>query len=305
VIINNGELIKDVDGNDIHAHGGGIINVDGYFYWYGENRTGRVRVSCYRSKDLVNWVFGNHIFTIDTKFEQINELYDPTLIFDIEKVEFGVGANIERPKIIYNDITKKYVMWMHLENGYDYSLARCAIASCDTIDGDYVYHGSFNPCGYMSRDCMLFKEDKAYFISSSRENADLHLYRLSNDYLSVDEHIQTLWIDQFREAPVLFKKSGLYYMLTSGCTGWAPNQMQYAYAADIEGEWSDLIDVADKTTYDSQPFNVVEIKDQVYYLGDRWNEKNYHLSGYVFLPISINMDFSLSIPWSSSINLIL
>ena len=100
-------------------------------------------------------------------------------------------------------------MWMHWERPNDYREARCAVAVCDTIDGDYTYLGSFNPLGYMSRDCTLFKDDDgtAYFISAANNNADIHIYRLTDDYLAIDSLVQILWPGQWREAPVVFKKT--------------------------------------------------------------------------------------------------
>ena len=63
----NGTLWKDVNGNPIQAHGGCIIQHGGTYYWYGEhkgveNRPGAyevdvVGVSCYSSRDLVNWKY--------------------------------------------------------------------------------------------------------------------------------------------------------------------------------------------------------------------------------------------------------
>ena len=43
------------------AHGGCMLRENGYFYWFGENRTGDNRVSCYRSRDLENWEFCRHV----------------------------------------------------------------------------------------------------------------------------------------------------------------------------------------------------------------------------------------------------
>jgi len=83
----------------------------------------------------------------------------------------------------------------------------------------------------MSRDCTLFQDDDgtAYFISAARDNADLHIYRLSDDYLSIDEHVKTLWPGQYREAPAMIKREGIYFLVTSGCTGWTPNQAKYGF----------------------------------------------------------------------------
>jgi hypothetical protein len=138
---------------------------------------------------LQHWEFRNDVLTLDSKFKPTYYRTSPDM--DPHQTPdrgYGPGAVIERPKVLYNEASGKYVMWMHWENGQDYKDARCATASCDTIDGDYVYHGSFNPIGYMSRDCTLFQDDdgSAYFISAARDNADLHCYRLSENYLSIE-----------------------------------------------------------------------------------------------------------------------
>lgn len=63
-------LPKDQNGNTVHVHGGQILQYDGWYYWIGEDRTGRNKVSCYRSKDLENWEFRNHILTVDSKTQK-------------------------------------------------------------------------------------------------------------------------------------------------------------------------------------------------------------------------------------------
>ena len=61
----NGEMWFDDQGNAIQAHGGMILEYQGIWYWYGENKgadncpgTSRVDVigvSCYSSKNLQDW----------------------------------------------------------------------------------------------------------------------------------------------------------------------------------------------------------------------------------------------------------
>ena len=59
----------DSRGDRIQAHGGSIIEVDGRYYFYGENKENTVPgsgvwhngVNCYSSKDLINWTFENTI----------------------------------------------------------------------------------------------------------------------------------------------------------------------------------------------------------------------------------------------------
>ncbi|MFC0215391.1 hypothetical protein ACFFK0_23640 [Paenibacillus chartarius] len=67
--LTNGLQFKDTSGNVVHAHGGGMLKVGNYYYWFGENRTddGKFNgVSCYRSTDLVHWEFRNLILTKDS-----------------------------------------------------------------------------------------------------------------------------------------------------------------------------------------------------------------------------------------------
>ena len=124
----SGELWKDTDGNVINAHGGGIIFYKGKYYWYGEHRpssgfTTQVGVTCYSSADLRNW-----------KYEGVALAVSDEVGSDIEK-----GCIIERPKVIYNQKTGKFVMWFHLElKGKGYGPARAGVAISDTPVGPYT-----------------------------------------------------------------------------------------------------------------------------------------------------------------------
>src|SRR5690349_415357 len=111
VTVVNGTQFTDTSGAVVHAHGGGVLKVGFYYYWFGENRNANdtfKAVSVYRSTDLRTWEFRNNVLTSSSAAE-LN------------------GANIERPKVIYNSSTGQYVMWMHKENGSDYSEARAAV----------------------------------------------------------------------------------------------------------------------------------------------------------------------------------
>lgn len=280
----NGAVWKDCNGETIHAHGGCMLKQDDYFYWYGEDRRDNCYVSCYRSRDMIHWEFRNHILTTESRM--VPDRVKTQLVL---KREDNKKVNLERPKVLYNKKTKKFVLWAHYENGMNYSEAACAVATCETPDGDFVYHGHFNPLGYMSRDCTLFQEadGTAYFISSARNNADIHIYRLQEDYMNIDELTGRLWQGEYREAPAVFRREGKLYMLTSYCTGWKPNQGKYAVAENMEGRWSSLEEFGDATTYDTQPACVCPIQDEeqtrYLYIADRWDGDNYNNSRYVFL----------------------
>ena len=292
----NGKAYPDIHGNEIHAHGGYIIRHGDWWYWYGEDRRADRYVSCYRSADLKNWEFRRAVLTVDSPA-------DPYLVG--RKYDIGGRnpdgtlrkVNIERPKVLYNEKIGRFVMWAHYENGKDYREACACVAVCDTPDGDFTWLGSFNPCGCMSRDCTMFRDDDGavYFISAANENRDLHVYRLTDDYFDIAEQVNTLYVGQLREAPAVFKKDGTYYMITSYCTGWAPNQGKWSQAERMEGEWSALADFGDETTYRSQsafvlPVEAEEGVTRYYYVGDRWcgGGEAYFRSTYVVLEIQFD-----------------
>lgn len=300
-VLKNGELWKDREGKPIHAHGGYIIAHGGYYYWYGEDRRENYYISCYRSKNLADWEFCNHILTTESRTES----YRVRTKIQLRNVDGG-KVNLERPKVLYNEKTKRFVLWVHFENGKDYSDAAVGIASCDTPDGDFVYHGHFNPYGYMSRDCTLFQDDDgmAYFISAARENADLHVYRLTDDYMNVECLVHKLWQGEYREAPAVVKCREKYYMISSFCTGWEPNQGKYAVANSMEDNWSTLKEIGDETTYESQAAFILNVNGHILYYGDRWGGEGekYFNSGYVIYPL-VEEDGKLVMRYCENIDL--
>ncbi|GLH96449.1 beta-xylosidase [Phytohabitans aurantiacus] len=295
VAVTNGTQFTDTAGNVLHAHGGGVLKVDSYYYWFGENRnadnTFRA-VSVYRSTDLKNWEFRNNVLT------------------QASATELRV-SNIERPKVIYNASTGRYVMWMHKENGSNYSEARAAVASSATVDGNYTWHGSFRPLGHMSRDITLYNDGgTAYMISAADENRDLHIYRLTADYLNIASLVGNFWNNAIREAPAMFKRGSTYFLLTSGATNWNPNQAKYATASSISGPWTGFTNVGNSTTFSSQPAYVLPIQGtsttSYLYLGDRWAgawNGPVNDSQYVWLPISFPSSTSMSLSWHPSITI--
>ncbi len=306
----NGKPWPDTDGNPIHAHGGWMLRHGGYIYWYGEDRRDNHYVSCYRSADMENWEFRGHILSTDTPAEATGGRFDLKLSW--EKDGKTRKVNIERPKVLYNERTKKFVLWAHYENGMDYRDARACVASSDFPDRDFVYHGSMNPFGSMSRDCTVFEDGTgdAYFISTARDNADLHVYRLTEDYLNVAELEKAIYNHEYREAPALFERGGRVYMISSYCTGWAPNQGKWCSADSVTGRWGLLHDFGDKTTFGSQSAFVWrggQNGDRYWYVGDRWmgGEPKYFESTYVILEIRFDENGDPFIEWAEETKLII
>ena len=66
VTITNRTQFQDTSGAVIHAHGGGIIKVGDYYYWFGESRNADFTfraVTAYRSTDLKTWEFRGNVLT--------------------------------------------------------------------------------------------------------------------------------------------------------------------------------------------------------------------------------------------------
>lgn len=133
-----GKLWPDNNGVHINAHGGGILFENGRYYWFGEHKTpgsegnaANVGVHCYSSEDLYNWKDEGVVLTVDPVGSGS----------DIEK-----GCIIERPKVIKNQKTGKYVMWFHLERkNNNYSDALSGVAVGNEITGPYQYLKSVRP----------------------------------------------------------------------------------------------------------------------------------------------------------------
>jgi len=275
-----GELWADTDGVHINAHGGGILDHGGRYYWFGEHKvegdrgnSAWVGVRCYSSDDLYRWK--NEGVALAVSKDPANELVE--------------GCILERPKVIYNASTGKFVMWFHLElKGQGYRAARSGVAVSDTVTGPYTYIESFRPnAGYwpvnvrdehkqpvsdelkatrfsggpdpdnmpnpnllgrdfeggqMARDMTLFVDDdgSAYHIYASEENRTMHISQLTDDYLRPSGKYMRVFEGRYMEAPAICKRDGKYYIFASGCTGWWPNAARSAVADSIWGPWKEL-----------------------------------------------------------------
>ncbi|MDE6448676.1 MAG: beta-glucanase, partial [Muribaculaceae bacterium] len=91
------------------------------------------------------------------------------------------------------------------------------------------------------------------------------------------------------EAPTIFKKYGTYWMITSGCTGWAPNAARMMKAKSITGPWEQLPNPCRgegaKTTFDSQGTYILEHDGEFFFMADRWNPKQLNDSRHLWIPI--------------------
>ena len=329
-----GELWLDNHGVHINAHGGGILVYRGLYYWFGEHKTegtegnrANVGVHCYSSKNLCDWKDEGICMKVSRDTGSL----------------IARGCIIERPKVIYNPKSGKFVMWFHHElKGQGYSAAMTGLAVADKVTGPYTYQKSLRPnAGYwpenfseeqmqdttnpghlekgtgeweaaildglyvrrdftggqMARDMTLYVDDdgKAYHIHASEENRTLHISELTDDYQDFSGRYIRAMAGGHNEAPSLFKYKEKYYMITSGCTGWAPNAARLLVADSIMGEWTYLGNPAmgdnSEITFDSQSTFIIPVQEQsgaFIFMADRWRPDNAIDGRYVWLPVLFN-----------------
>jgi len=287
--IKPGEIWPDDRGQHINAHGGGVIKVGDTWYWFGECRPKNQEpdkryVSCYSSTDLINWKFRNLVIN--------------------STAPDGLGPHwvLERPKVYYNDKTKKFVMWMHIDGpanpnetdphkSHGYDVARVGVAVSDTVDGDYKFVRTFRPLGKESRDIGQFIDDDgtAYLIFESRPTGGFYISRLTDDYLDVAE--ETCFIHAPMEGGALLHLGNLYYVLGSSMSGWWPNPNKYATATSLKGPWSPFTNIAppETKTYGSQSTMLLKITGSkattVIFMGDIWKPSAQWDSRYLWMPL--------------------
>ena len=133
--ITPGQEWPDRKGEHINAHGGGLLFHEGKYYWYGEIRPARgftteVGVEVYSSSDLMNW-----------EDEGVALAVSEEAGHDIER-----GCIMERPKVVRNPKTGKFVMLFHLElKGKGYAAARVGFAESDAPVGPFRFIRSLRP----------------------------------------------------------------------------------------------------------------------------------------------------------------
>ncbi len=345
--IEPGKKWLDTKGEHINAHGGGVLFYEGKYYWYGENRpergfTTKVGVEVYSSTDLMNWTDEGVALAVSEENGH-----------DIER-----GCIMERPKVVYNDKTKKFVMLFHLElKGKGYAAARVGFAVSDTPTGPFRFIRSLRPNagqwpkdfsekdikkakklnpsdykewwtpqwrkavntglllardvpgGQMSRDMTVYVDDdgKAYHIYSAEENLTLNIAELTDDYLDYTGDFIRIAPGGHNEAPTIFKRNGMYWMITSGCTGWDPNEARMFTSSSIWGPWEQLpspfVGEHSEKTFYSQGTYVLKVhgtEDTFIFMADRWYPRSLKNSRYVWLPISFKEDGTPEIRWHDS-----
>lgn len=274
-LIYPGRVWNDTEGNRIQAHGGSIIVVDGTFYWYGENKQRSTPgsgiwhwgVRCYSSTDLVNWTDRGLIIPPEP---------------DDEESPLHPAAGMDRPHIIYNAQTRKYVCWLKVMSKG--SVQRSTVLVADDVLGPYTTVTEWlRPLGMSAGDFDLVvdpHDGKAYYYFE-RVHSEMIVADLTDDYTNVTGYYSTHFPQPqppyVREAPAYFARNRKHYLITSGTTGYYPNPSESAVASSYHGPYTVLGDPhptdASRTSFHSQLSSIFKHpgKRELYIaLGDRW-----------------------------------
>lgn len=234
-------------------------------------------VRCYTSTDLYNWEDRGLIIPPEPENEQSS---------------LHPSAGMDRPHIIFNERTQKYVAWLKIMN-QDGSQTE-TVLTADDILGPYTkVKEGLRPLGMNAGDFDLaVSEDGKGYYFFERVHSEMIIADLTDDYTDVTGYYSTHFPlhhpPLVREAAAHFMRRGKHYVVTSGTTGYFPNPSQVAVADSWHGPYTVLGDPhpSDKThtSFHSQISSVFKVpgkKDLYIAMADRW------------LPEAMDLDYNI------------
>ena len=273
----NGKPWLDTEGKPIQAHGFSVFHKDGTWYWYGENKAytdgkngiWHWGVRAYRSTDLYNW-------------EDMGLLIAPDLEGKVPSLH--PTSKMDRPHIIYNEKTKKFVCWLKIMEGDGWTQTE-TVLTADRFLGPYtVVRPRIQPLGMNAGDFDLVVDPvtkKAYYFFE-RVHSETICAELTDDYTNVNGNYSVHFphpegTPYVREATAHCERNGKHYLITSGTSGYYPNPSEVAVADDYHGPYTVLgnphPEDESHTSYHSQISSIFKVpgkKDLYIACADRW-----------------------------------
>ncbi len=198
-----------------------------------------IRMESYRSADRgYTWTYVGNAFSREDNFELEDTRFESVKWFRTINGKYAFYAKHPRASVFRNFLV-------------------CLIA--DNVEGPYRFVFTTRPYGFVSGDLGILQDNDDIFIISSAVG-DINIIRISDDGDELVELVSNIkWPAsgggfERREAPSIMRRDGLFYMTTSGQSGWAPNQHKYSYATTLAGPWSPLQNLGDNSGYHSQLF---------------------------------------------------
>lgn len=344
--IQPGAIWKDNRGVHINAHGGGVIHHKGTYYWFGEHKAENtsnalVGVTCYSSRDLEKWKYrGVALSVVDEQGHDIEKgciIERPKVVYCKKTKQFVMWFHLELKDQGYR--ASRYAVavsdtptgpYRYIKSGrVNAGIYPQGFNTADTtalaakFGGEpmewwtpewrtWIKKGLFlqrdMEGGQMSRDQTVYVDDdgKAYHIYSSEDNLTIQIAELTDDYLSHTGRYARVAPCGQNEAPAIFKRNGVYWMITSGCTGWEPNEARMFKAQNIFGPWQQLPNPCmgenAKKTFGAQSTYILKVEnkpDSFIFMADIWRPNNPIDARYVWLPITFNTDGTPTVIWRS------
>lgn len=284
---------KDTNGNNIYSQGGGIFRFGDTYYWYGvhykgaetyaanpsgkNSDTGFVSVTCYSSKDLVNWKFENDILTPNSK-------------------GFGFCYWAGRLGVAYCPKSKQYVLVMQYNESVLFASASSPTGNFEVKNIQDQIQG-VQKQGTGDQTIFIDDDGQAYLICSNKGGRG-HQYVCKlreNDYLAAEPAVEVAK-GSGREGNCMFKYKGKYYFCASDLHGWNASHSYYMVADNIYGPYSSwkVMDGTDEDfSHVTQTGFFYTIKgsnqETVLFCGDRWSDFAGNGLGYnQWVPLTVN-----------------
>ena len=152
------------------------------------------------------------------------------------------SQTLDRPHILYNKATGKWVCWIKSMDTDGYFV----ILQADRFEGPYTLVKSLKPEGFGVGDFDLWVDEQTgrAYVWFERPHWEMICAELTDDYLGTNgkysEHFIGLRPPYTREAPSHFTYRGKHYMFTSGTTGYVPNPSKVCVFDTMHGEYTDL-----------------------------------------------------------------
>lgn len=266
-----GKTWYDTHGRRIQAHGASVYYENGKYYWIGENKQFTRKgekiwtwgVKCYSSGDLYNW--------------RDEGLIIPPEPYD-KKSPLYPNRRLDRPHIIYNPKTGKYVAWLKFCDKCEF-----AIMTADELLGPYTmlvpsYQVYGRKCGDF--DLALDEDTGAGYLYVEVDHVDCIVCRLNADFTAADNEYGTVYQNikppYTREGISHMVRDGKHYIFSSGMTGYTPNPSEVAVADDWMGPYTvqgnPHVDDGSGTSFNSQISHIFKVagKDLYVAVADRW-----------------------------------
>ncbi|MBL4678993.1 MAG: family 43 glycosylhydrolase [Mucilaginibacter sp.] len=290
-------------GDAIDAHDGEIALFNGSYYLYGtsydcgfewQNKNAAFcGFKVYTSKDMQTWTDKGYLFNAKTDVWQTRCN--------------GNTYGCFRPHVVFNSKTKLYVLWINVYDnvsGYRVFTSKSPTGPFEEVAEPKLAVNAGAPAGGLNNgdhDTFIDDDGTAYLTYTDwRTKGTIVIEKLSGDYLTGTGEVVRSVTEGQTEAPGMFKRNGIYYVVYSdpNCGYCSGTGASYKTAHSPLGPWSAAKKISDNSC-GGQPSFVSTIKlggGNVYLFGsDLWNNaaRNEALANYYWAPLTFNADGSI------------